>query len=148
MAIRKGKTGVVAEPTITLGDFTLDTAAVAALAPIDVKAKGIVLLNERIPKLFITLQDEHGRPVPVAFKVSLYIEREAINEAELDEVTSTAAEQTANREKREREEQDKRDREIRRSVDLTKEVVYGQFNDLARMNQAAENMARAMGLRK
>lgn len=121
----------------------INLAALMTLAPVSgdrgVTKSGIVLDNHRETVRVM----QNGKPV--TYTVSVYVQRDAINDDEAKAVAETAEEREANAAKRKKEDDDKREREIRRACEITESGVANGFKSALQL--AAENDAKLAAAR-
>ena len=127
----------VAQSSITLGPITLDAKAISELAAASYARTGVVLSNERI-KVVIPWGE-----VPCTYTLSLYIQRDAVNDAESLEVAKVKDERDGAKAKREQDEQDKFAREKRAAFQLGQESTMTALQNIGQLAagvQALQNL--------
>ena len=130
----EGKKLPVAD-TIPLTGMTLGAENVALWGPIDFDSRQVVLANDRV-KVNIMLD---GRAVEHTF--TFRVSRMPLGDDEGERIIKVKAERKAKADEKLATEQATREREIRRAVDLTKDVA---FEAMARATQDAQRVAEAV----
>jgi hypothetical protein len=117
--------------SIELGPLVFDSAMLKTLAPIEATKTGIKVADDRQNLLV-----NHGTadaPRYIAYTMSVFIQREALDDSEAAEVDATAADRDAAKAKRDADEQAKREREVKRAMELGIEAA----NSAARFERDA-----------
>lgn len=102
-----------------LGPLMVPVAAIATLGSESFSKNGVVLVGQSGRKQVTIMQNDK----PVVYTVSLYVQREPVNDAEQIKVDAAAKEQASKKSAREQAAQDVRDREIKRATDLTRDIL-------------------------
>ena len=131
----EGKKLTVQASDLDLAGVTIPLEWLVGAAPIDSNAKGIVLASERVKCLIMI----DGRPVE--HMVTFYAQRAALSEDETLAVAKVAAERKAKAAERAEADQKLREREIKRAVELTKDVA---FEAMGRATADAQKAAAAI----
>lgn len=128
-------------PTVVKQDGQVDLGAVSIpatdllmLDPKDANARGIVL-NDARAKVLVENPDSPGHFI--AYTLSLYIQREAIDEQELTRIHNAATERDTKQNARKADEQNKREREIARAQQLGQESIISAMRNLNTLSQAS-----------
>lgn len=122
------------------GLLELNTADLSALPAVETNARGVVLSNQRVR---VRAWEGTNGDIPVDYVVSIYAQRSPLTPAETEAIDKAAREAKGKREAKAQQDQDIRDREIRRAVDLTKDVVRDAYKDQDNASKALLNMIQA-----
>jgi len=123
----------------TVGDeiVSLPIAGLTVIVPEDFNKAGVVLVNAR-RKVMVDIGDGHY----VTVTASLYVQRDAINEAEELKVKGIAAERKANADSKKREENERLASEKRAAFDLGQQSTLGMLNNVDQLARAASAIAK------
>ena len=95
---------------------------------------GVVLANQRI-KVILPVGD-----IPTEFTLSLYVQRNAVNDAESVEVAKVKAERDGAKAARDEAEQAKQSREKKAAFELGQSAVMSSLSNIGALVQGAQNL--------
>ena len=125
-----------AQAQFALGPVTLDAQAIAALPVESFARTGVVLANERIK-----VQIPFGE-LPCTYTLSLYIQRDAINDDESVEVAKVKDERNGAKAKRESDETERLAREKRAAFQLGQESTMTALKNIGELAAGVQAITR------
>ena len=123
--------GIVSIPVDVLAGMVQESAA----------RNGIVLANDR-QKITIMVPEGDGSHRPVGYTLSLYVQRDAITDAERDAVNAAKSEGDAKKDDRTKKEREDRERAVKAAFDLGQSSTLGALRNLGDLAAGAAVLNR------